>query len=112
MVQLVPSGPEWQGPLPKNGHLSEIDPEFSKFKEEIDKNFVALWELPMDEFKAAWLSSPVPLPDNAPQPGRDYVVLDQVAPVRDGTKIGIRIYRPLKTERGTTLVLKAHGGGQ
>lgn len=112
MVQLAPSGPEWKGPLPTNGHLSEIDSEFAKFREEIDKNFTALWDLPMDEFKAAWLSSPVPLPDNAPQPGRDYEVLDQEAPVRDGTKIGIKIYRPLKTEPGTTLVVKAHGGGQ
>jgi hypothetical protein len=42
--------------------------------------------LPLNEFKAAWLSAPVAFPDNAPQPGQDYTVLDQVAPVRDGTK--------------------------
>ncbi|KIW11720.1 hypothetical protein PV08_11022 [Exophiala spinifera] len=111
MVQLPPGPPEWQGPPPKNGHLSDIDPEFAKYKDQLDKDLTALWELPIDEFKAAWLSAPVSLPDNAPQPGQDYIVLDQVAPVRDGTEIGIRVYRPVKSEPGMTLILKSHGGG-
>lgn len=112
MVQLPTSGPEWQGPPSKYAHLSEIDPEFAKLKDEADKNFAALWSLPLDEFKAAWLSAPVAFPDNAPQPGLDYAVLEQVAPVSDGTKVGIRIYKPLKCEGRATLVLKAHGGGK
>lgn len=112
MVQLQPSGPEWQGPPPKHGHLSEIDPEFAKLKDDADKAFAELWSLLLDEFKAAWLSAPVAFPDNAPQPGIDYTVLEQVAPVRDGSKVGIRIYKPLNAESGATLVLKAHGGGQ
>lgn len=37
---------------------------------------------------------------------------DQTAPVRDGTKIGIRIYRPIKTQPNSILYLKAHGGGK
>jgi predicted acyl esterase len=112
MVQLPSSGPAWQGPPPKHGHLSEIDPEFAKLKDEVDKTFDVLWSLPLDEFKAAWLSAPVAFPNNAPQPGQDYAVLEQEAPVRDGTKLGIRIYKPLKCESAATLVLKAHGGGQ
>ncbi|EXJ56087.1 hypothetical protein A1O7_09018 [Cladophialophora yegresii CBS 114405] len=111
MVQLQPSGPEWQGSPPKHGHLSEIDPEFAQLKDEADKNFAILWSLPLDQFKAAWLSAPVPFPENAPQPGQDYQVLEQLVPVRDGTNVGLKVYRPSKCQSKTTLVLKAHGGG-
>ena len=112
MVQLKPSGPAQTQPLPKYGHLSEIDPEFAPLRETTDENFKALWALPMDEFKAGWLSAPIPLPEDAPQPGKDYEVLDQQAPVRDGTKVGIRIYKPLGKVSNATMVLKAHGGGE
>jgi hypothetical protein len=47
----------------------------------------------MDKFKAAWLSAPVPLAEDAPQLGKDYLVSDQQVPVRDGTKVGVRFYK-------------------
>ncbi|EXJ84559.1 hypothetical protein A1O3_05228 [Capronia epimyces CBS 606.96] len=111
MVQLEPSGPGLKAPKPKYGHLSEIDPDFAPLKEEADKNFAALWSLPLDEFKAAWLTAPVALPNNAPQPGQEYSVVDQEAPVRDGSRIGLRVYKPLDPPTNAVLVLKAHGGG-
>lgn len=49
----------------------------------------------MGEFKAAWLSAPVPLPEDAPQLGKDYLISDQQVPVRDGTKVGVRFYEPI-----------------
>jgi len=111
MVQLKPSGPALAQPLPKYGDLSEIDPEFAPFREEIDKNFVVLWGLPMDEFKAAWLSAPVALPENPPEQGKDYEIEELQVPVRDGTKIGVRLYKPITPVENAVLVLKAHGGG-
>lgn len=111
MVQLKPSGPALEQPKPKYGHLSEIDPEWASLREEIDKNFVALWQLPMDEFKAAWLSAPVALPENAPEQGKDYEIEELQVPVRDGTKVGVRLYKPIKPVSNGVLVLKAHGGG-
>ncbi len=111
MVQLEPSNSTVTQPKPKYGHLSIIDPEFAPLKEETDKNFAALWSLPLDDFKIAWLTAPVALPEDVPHPGKDYEVADQQIPMRDGTKIGLRVYRPVKYAENATLVLKAHGGG-
>lgn len=112
MVQLKPSGPALAQPKPRYGHLSEIDPQFAPLREEIDKNFAALWQLPMDEFKAAWLSAPVPLPEDAPVQGKDYENEELQVPVRDGTKVGVRLYKPIMPAKDAVLVLKAHGGGK
>ncbi|KIW84618.1 hypothetical protein Z517_00006 [Fonsecaea pedrosoi CBS 271.37] len=111
MVQLGSSGPSLATPGPKYGHLSEVDPNFALLKDEVDKNFANLWALPLEEFKAAWLSAPVPLPDNAPEPGKDYQVLNKEAVVRDGARIGLKIYKPQNSNNDTVLVLKSHGGG-
>ena len=112
MVQLKPVDPVTVQPKPKYGYLSEIDPEFALLREETDKNLAALWALPIDEFKVALANAPVPLPEDAPQPGKDYEVLEQQVPVRDGTKVGVRFYKPIKPVRNAVLVLKAHGGGE
>lgn len=112
MVNLQGSDSAVASPKPKYGHLSEIDPQFALVKEAADQSFVELWKLPLDEFKAAWLAAPVPLPEDAPQLGVDYTTTDEEIAVRDGTKIGIRIYRPIKPVKNATLVLKVHGGGK
>jgi hypothetical protein len=112
MVQLKPSDAAVAQPKPKYGYLSEIDPEFAPLKQEIDKNFAALWSLPLDEFKLAWLNAPVAVPDDAPQSGKDYEVSDQQIPVRDDTKVGLRFYKPIKPVENAILVLRAHGGGK
>lgn len=49
---------------------------------------------------------------DAPQPGKDFLVSDQQVPVRDGTKVGVRFYKPIKPVSDVVLVLKAHGGGE
>jgi hypothetical protein len=73
MVQLKPSSVAVAQPKPKYSHLSEIDPEFAQLREGTDKNFAVLWPLPMDEFKAAYLSAPVScrrMHQCSPQAGR------------------------------------------
>ena len=112
MVQLKAVDPAIAQPKPKYGYLSEIDPDFAPLREETDKNFATLWSLPMEEFKVAWLYAPVPLPEDAPLPGKDYEVSDQQIPVRDGAKVGLRLYKPVKPVEKAVLVLKAHGGGE
>lgn len=112
MVQLKPVDAAVAQPKPKYGYLSEIDPDFAPLREETDKNFAVLWSLPMDEFKTAWLNAPIALPEDAPQPGKDYQVSDQQIPVRDGAKVGLRLYKPMEPVENAMLVLKAHGGGE
>jgi hypothetical protein len=112
MVQLKPVDAAVAQPKPKYGYLSEVDPDFAPLREETDKNFAVLWSLPMDEFKTAWLNAPIALPEDAPQPGKDYQVSDQQIPVRDGAKVGLRFYKPMEPVENAMLVLKAHGGGE
>ena len=111
MVQLKSSGSTVAQPKPKYGHLSEIDPVYAPLKEEADRNFAALWSLPLDDFKNAWLTAPIALPEGVPEPGKDYQVSDQQIPMRDGAKVGLRVYKPMKDTKNAVLVLKAHGGG-
>ena len=112
MVQLGSSGPALANPGPRYGQLAEADPGFAPLKVEVDEMFTNLWSLPLDEFKAAWLTAPVSFPDNAPQPGRDYSVVDREVTVRDSARIGLRVYGPSKPSTNTVLILKTHGGGK
>jgi acetyl esterase/lipase len=59
----------------------------------------------------AWRAAPLALPDGCPKCGIDIEIKDSEAPVRDGTKVPIRIYKSNKAQQKATLYLKAHGGG-
>lgn len=100
-------------PLPKNGWLSTIDPEFAKVKDAADASVAQLWNPDFDiaAFKAAWLS-PLPAPEGFPVDGVDVVTELRKIPVRDGAEIEIKIYRP-KTPSAETpaLAVRFHGGG-
>ena len=39
------------------------------------------------------------VPETYPQPGKDFTLRDDSVPVRDGTKIPMRYYEPLKEKR-------------
>jgi acetyl esterase/lipase len=68
--------------------------------------------LPLGELKIAYRNAPVALPEDVPVAGEDYQVSDREISTSDGTKIGLRIYRPMQNKTGAVLVLKAHGGGK
>lgn len=94
-------------------HLSEIDPEWALVaasQRERDAISKRLFALPVDEFRAMkyW---PPPLPEDAPVPGRDINISQDEIPAQDGTKIGIRIYKPINSPRHALLFFNAHGGG-
>ena len=80
-------------------------------KDGVDQQFEQLWALPLEDFKSAWLNAPLVLPEDVPQPGKDYEVEDQQVPVSDGTKLGVRLYKPKPGAGSDLLVFKAHGGG-
>lgn len=111
MVQLKPHTLTTAEPLPEYGHLSEINPEYALMKAAIDERFNVLWKLSLEDLKFAYANAPVSFPDDAPQPDHDYETYDQMIPVRDGTKVELRVYRPLKRVENATLVMKFHGGG-
>jgi hypothetical protein len=111
MVNLKPSGNKPPQPKPNYGHLSETHPEFIPLKEGADKDFAGLWQLPYDQFKKAWDSFPPALLDDSPVEGKDVTIEHMKVPVRDGTQIEIRIYKPVNTVPNALLNLNCHGGG-
>ncbi|RFU28432.1 hypothetical protein B7463_g7921, partial [Scytalidium lignicola] len=111
MVFLKPSEHGTVQPKPKYGHLSKIAPEFVPLQRELDANFKALWELPIDEFKQGWINAPPALAEDIPVPGKDIQITHQLIPVRDGNKIEIRVYKPIEPEPEALLFLNSHGGG-
>lgn len=98
-------------PLPKNGHLSEIDPTFATMKPAVDEAAAGLWAFKeWPPFRDAWLA-PVPMPEGCPKEGEDVVTSVRKVPVRDGAEIEIKIYKTPGARKDAVLVLKTHGGG-
>jgi len=96
---------------PRYGHLSTLNPEFASFQGAIDKEFNALWELPMDEFVEAWKTAPPALLEDSPVIGRDITVEHMKVPVNDGTLVEIRIYKSSSPTDNAILNFNTHGGG-
>ena len=112
MVDLKPWKTGKVQPKPKYGHLSAIHPDFAAIKEAVDKDFAALWAKPEDEFRKAWLESPEALFDDSPVEGKDITIDHVMIPMRDSSKVEIRIYKPLHPIQNAFLVYVMHGGGK
>lgn len=95
-------------PLPKNGHLTEIDPTFATMKPAIDAAMVGLWDFTeWEPFREAWMA-PAPMPEGCPT---DIVTSVQRVPVRDGADVEIKVYKSPRARKDAVLALKMHGGG-
>lgn len=95
-------------------HLSNPHSEWENIAEsqrKIDEKLEALYELPINEFRKTPYQPP-PLSVHAPEPGRDLDISESQVTVRDGTKIGVRIYRPLVVSKNHVLFFNIHGGGK
>jgi acetyl esterase/lipase len=98
-------------PLPKNGHLSKIDPAFASMKDAAEAAVAGLWQYTdWPSFRAAWSVPPL-LPDYCPKPDKDVLTSTRMVPVRDGAEVEIKIYKSPNVERNAALVFKMHGGG-
>ncbi|KAF7545156.1 hypothetical protein G7046_g9627 [Stylonectria norvegica] len=98
--------------LPKNGHLSELDPEFALMKPMVDSMIEQMWEpsMTLEAFRALWLT-PSPPPEGCPVEGEDVLTETLNIPVRDGAEIEVKIYRAKEKKPGSALVARFHGGG-
>ncbi|KAI1610380.1 alpha/beta hydrolase fold-3 domain-containing protein [Exophiala viscosa] len=104
MVQLPKLSP------PSTKPEAEVDPEFAPLIDQCNKDFGALWELPLADFKAAWLASPIALRPEVPSIDEIDVQI-QKAPVSDGTEVEIQIYSPKGAQEVLPLMFVTHGGG-
>jgi acetyl esterase/lipase len=94
--------------MSKYAHYAEIDPEFAALKADCDANFAALWDMPLNDLKAAWRAVP---PVLGPYVSEDIDINHQNVAVRDGTEIDIRVYKAKNVPEKAPLFLVAHGGG-
>lgn len=95
-------------------HLSIPDPSWLQIaakQQVIDKLADGLYSLPLDEFRKVAYKPP-PLPTGAPVIGRDIDVEHTKITTRDGTRIGLRIYRPINHGSNHLLLFNIHGGGK
>lgn len=99
-------------PLPKYGHLSELDPDFAQMKSAVDANIEQLWEpsLSFEDFCAMWAAPPAPVP-GSPVEGEDVLTETRKIPMRDGAEIEVKIYSAKDKKPGSALMLRYHGGG-
>lgn len=93
--------------------LSDPDPAWLPLKVAVDTQFDAFYALPIEQQHEVWVGYPHPVPEGTPM---DLEVSYDQIPMRDGEKVGIKIYRnaeKLKAMGGrrAPLVLVAHGGG-
>lgn len=118
---VVKDKPQYSNPRPgfnggpRNGHWgAELDPGFATAKSAVDGAIASIWATgTWEAFRRAWLT-PVPVPDDCPQPGRDVEQSLRAVPVRDGAEVEIQISRKVgdpSPPGGKVLVLRTHGGG-
>lgn len=99
-------------PLPKYGHLSELDPMFANVKSMTDSMIEQVWtpELSLEEFRKMWLADSLP-PPGCPKEGEDVITETRKIPVRDGAEIEIKVYRAKDKKPDSALIMRYHGGG-
>ena len=99
-------------PLPKNGHLSELDPEFAKLKGPTDAMIEQVWEpsIALEDFRKMWLNDSAP-PEGCPKENEDVLTETQNIPMRDGSLVEIKVYRAKDKKPDSALVMRFHGGG-
>ncbi|EXJ76483.1 uncharacterized protein A1O5_00991 [Cladophialophora psammophila CBS 110553] len=93
--------------------LSEADPVWIPLKQACDEQFDGFYALPIEKQHETWVNYPHPVPEGTPM---DLEVSFEQVPVRDGAKVGIKIYRNTEKLKAmgkvkAPLVLVAHGGG-
>lgn len=95
------------------GFLSNPDPSWLQVaakQQSLEKVADEFFNLPMSELRKVVYRPPL-LPANAPIIGKD-ILVDQIEiAVRDGTKIGVRVYRPKDYGSNHLLFFNVHGGG-
>ncbi|ORY68930.1 esterase/lipase/thioesterase [Pseudomassariella vexata] len=102
-------------PGPKNGHLSERDPEYAAVEKAAEEALRPLWynDLPIDQWRKLWTTAPPPIPKGCPELGKEVSESYGKVPVRDGTEIEIKIYKSTtpRNRNDALLVFRMHGGG-
>ncbi|KAM5352564.1 hypothetical protein ACJ41O_005286 [Fusarium nematophilum] len=109
--EYIPIDPNFK-PLPRHGHLSDLDPEFAKIKDATDQMVDQMWEpsLSLASFRKLWQNDQ-PAPQGCPREGDDVVTETRQIPMRDGALVEVKVYRARDKKPGSALVMRFHGGG-
>lgn len=93
--------------------LSTASPEWAQIAvehEKIERIIESTYNLPFEEFRKVPYRPPA-LPSDVPVPGQDIVIKELTTAVRDGHRIGVRVYRPIEVAEQRLLFFNIHGGG-
>lgn len=90
---------------------SEVDPEFAPIQPFVEERVKELFSLPLDQLKVAYGGPGTPMPEDLPT--TDEIKIEDIEiPVRDGTKIGLRIWKSKDIKPRAPLMVVYHGGGE
>ncbi|OAX85412.1 hypothetical protein ACJ72_00223 [Emergomyces africanus] len=96
----------------KYAYLAAPSPVFESLKDDATKLVENLYAIKdIENFKAAWNSFPPALFDDGPAVGKDITIEHINIPVRDGTVVELRIYKPIDPAPDAPLFFVSHGGG-
>lgn len=96
----------------KYAYLATPHPVFESLKDEATKLFDKIYAIKdMEKFKAAWNAFPPAVFDDGPVVGKDITIEHMNIPVRDGTMVELRIYKPINPDPAASLFFVSHGGG-
>ncbi|KKZ68834.1 hypothetical protein EMCG_00005 [[Emmonsia] crescens] len=96
----------------KYAYLARPHPVFESLKGEATKLFEKIYAIKdMEKFKAAWNAFPPAVFDDGPVVGKDITIEHMNIPVRDGTMVELRIYKPINPGPDASLFFVSHGGG-
>ncbi|KAF4981609.1 hypothetical protein FZEAL_2621 [Fusarium zealandicum] len=109
--EYVPIDPGFK-PLPKYGHLSELDPGFAIAKDAIDQLLDQWWQpsVSLEDFRKLWQANQI-APEGCPVEGEHVLTETQQIPMRDGALVEIKTYAAKEKKPGSALVMRLHGGG-
>ncbi|KAM0558105.1 hypothetical protein ACHAPJ_005272 [Fusarium lateritium] len=99
-------------PLPKQGHLSKVAPEYEAVEPAIRKGYATLHDLP--DFPAVRKAAGDPdaaMPPGGPDRYKDVVTELIDIPTRDGALIELKVYKSPKVNKNAVLMYRMHGGG-
>lgn len=100
-------------PLPKHGHLTQPHEEYAAVQPMIDVMYDQIWALPdFDAFRQVGRGADAAVPPGGPDRARDVVTEFWRFPARDGHAVELKVYKSPGVQRGATLMLRMHGGGE
>lgn len=103
-------------PLPKYGHLSKKNSDWSALEPAVKEAYAPFWAAPtwpaFRELAGDAADADAPLPPGGPDRSRDITTEKLHFPSRDGYMVELKVYRSVNVQANAVLMYRMHGGGK